>query len=201
MAQSPPTPPLAVAAQQQSPPPTDPHPWRSRPFALDAVLGIATPWGLAGASAEYAPIEQLSLAAGAGTNLSGWQIAAMARARFTAPQRTSFYVGAGYSQGRHFQSDANHDGVFSVLTGPLTAIGHDTRRSREWKTARWFNLELGFDRREQRGFDMRLFAGSAFLLNPDAGVADEPSGSEDRSPAIPLRGFMIYAGTALGFAL
>jgi len=199
MAQSPPQKPPSVAPQQQS---ADlPHPWRRRPFAADAVIGIATPWGLAGLSAEYAPIEHLSVGGGVGTNLLGWQIAGMGRLRFTPEQRTSLYAGAGYSQGKHEQSDGNRDGVFSLLTGPWQSMGHNTRRGHDWKTARWLNVELGYERRYEGGVDLRLFIGSAFLLNPGAGVAEAPFNSSDQSELSPVRGVLIYAGTALGCAL
>lgn len=195
MAQSPPPEPAAVASEQQSEPP---HPWQRRPLSVDAVLGIATPWGLGGLSAEYAPIEQLSIGGGIGTNLLGWQYVTMARARFTPEAGSSFYVGAGYSQGRHDQSESNRDGVFSLFTGPLTAMGHDSERGHEWRVARWLNAELGVDRREPRGLDVRGFVGSAFLLNPGAGSVASPS-SDAR--VLPIRDFMLYAGTALGFSL
>lgn len=198
-AQSPPREPPAVAPEQQSV--ALPHPWQHRPFAFDAVVGIATPYGLAGLSAEYAPIEHLSFGGGVGTNLFGWQLAGMARLRFTPQQQSSIYTGLGYSQGKHQQWDGNHDGVFSLLTGPWTSMGHDTRRGRTWETARWLNVELGFERRRPRALDLRLFLGGAFLLNPGAGVADERSNSDDRSEVVPLRGVMIYAGMALGLAI
>jgi hypothetical protein len=198
-AQSPPREPPPVAPEQQ--PAALPHPWRSRPLAFDAVLGIATPYGAAGLSADYAPIEHLSLGGGIGTNVYGWQLAGMARLRFTPEQRSSVYAGAGYSQGRHYQWDGNRDGVFSLVLGPMTANGHDTRRSRTWETARWLNFELGIERRQPRGFDLRFFTGGAFMLNPSASEAAKPSTSDDRSDVVPVRGVMIYAGTALGFSI
>jgi hypothetical protein len=163
------------------------------------VLGIATPWGLAGLAPEYAPIEQLSVGGGVGTNLFGWQLAGMARVRLTPERSSSFYFGAGYSQGRHHQAEGTRDGVLSLFIGPLTAMSHVTRRERDWQTARWVNAEIGVERREPRGFDVRGFVGSAFLLNPSAGVA--APAYDDQSTALPTRGFMLYAGTALGFSI
>jgi len=200
-AQPRPPPPEPVVTQQQSgpEPPASPHPWRRRPFSLDAVIGIATPWGLGGVSGEVAPIEPLSIGGGVGTNLLGLQLAAMARLRFTPAERSSFYVGAGYSQGRHHQSESNRDGVFSLLTGPLTAMGHDTERGRDWKTARWLDVELGLERREDRGLGVRGFVGSALLLNAGQGAPERPE--DTQSPALPARALMLYAGAALGFSL
>jgi hypothetical protein len=202
MAQQPPPAAAPVAIEQHPSPPTpteSDHPFRRRPFAVDAVLGIATPWGLAGVSAEYAPIEHLSLSGGVGTNLIGWQFAGMARARFTPERQSSFYLGAGYSQGKHEQYAGNRDGAFSLLTGPLTSMGHNPERGHSWQTARWLNTELGVERREPRGLDVRGFLGSAFLLNADAGVAEPPDASQ--SALLPTREFMIYVGTALGFSM
>jgi hypothetical protein len=193
---APASPPVATQQQVETEPP---HPWRSRPFAFDAVLGIATPWGLTGLAAEYAPIEHLSVGGGIGTNLLGWQLASMARVRFTPQLPSSCYFGAGYSQGRHSQSESTRDGVFSLFVGPLTAMGHDSKRGHDWRIARWVNAELGIERRERRGFDVRGFVGGAFLLNPSAGV---PARSyDDRSTLLPTRDFMLYAGTALGFSI
>ena len=203
-------------AAAQSPPPTlagvasdshlptaksdaSPHPWRERPFALDLTVGVAQPLGLIGMSAEYAPFEYLSLGTGVGSNLLGWQLAGMARARFTPEARSSPYVGASYSQGRHNQGESNRDGVLSVFVGPLASMGHNPRRGHDWQTARWLNVEFGHERRAQNGFDLRVFAGFAFLLNAAAGVPDPPDNNQ--SPLLAVRDWMLYAGTSFGFAL
>lgn len=201
MAQSPPRSRAAVAAEQHRDLAAReaPHPWRERPFALDAMLGIAHPLGLVGVSAEYAPIEYVSLGGGVGSNLLGWQLAGMARARFTPEARGSFYVGGGYSQGRHIQAEGTRDGVFSLFLGPLTAMGHDRERGHDWHIARWLNAELGAEQRRASGFDLRGFVGFAFLLNPNQGVPAPPDNSQSR--LLPVRDWMLYAGTALGFAL
>ena len=176
-----------------------PHPWRERPLAVNATIGVAQPLGLLGISAEYAPFEYLSLGGGVGSNLLGWQLAGMARARFTPEDQSSLYVGASYSQGRHNQGEGNRDGVFSVFVGPLASMGHNPRRGHDWQTARWLNVELGHERRAQNGFDLRVFAGFAFLLNAAAGVPDPPDNNQ--SPLLAVRDWMLYAGTSFGFAL
>jgi hypothetical protein len=183
-----------VASVQQS----EPHPWQARPFALDGVLGIATPFGLAGVFVEYAPVEALSLGGGVGTNLLGLQLAGMARFRFTPEQRGSLFFGAGYSQGAHYQGHGVQDGVFSLLTGPLAQNSHNSYRYLEWSTARWINLEVGGERRNQSGFDARGFVGVAILLNADDGVLSEQRDRYDQS--IGPRALMVYAGTAFGYA-
>lgn len=199
-AQTPPVarPPVAVPQQATSERRDEPRPWRRRPFSVAAVGGIATPWGLLGLSAELVPLEHVSIGGGVGTNLLGWQLAAMARARFTPQHRFTFYLGAGYSQGRHDQFEGNRDGVFSLLTGPLSSMGHTSDRGHEWKTARWLNLELGFERRENR-LELRGFVGTALLLNPGAGVVDSPDDTE--SAVFAVRHVLVYAGLALGSAL
>jgi hypothetical protein len=193
----------ASGAEQQHPsapaPPDAPHPWRGHPVALHGVLGIATPWGLAGLSAELTPFEYVSVGGGVGSNLLGWQLAAMARARFTPERRSSFYLGAGYSQGVHEQSASSRDGALSLFTGPLTSMGHNPKRGHDWSPARWVNTELGIERREANRIDVRGFLGVAFLLNADAGVAAPPNASQ--SELLPTRDFMLYAGAALGFWL
>ena len=194
-AQSPTSPPDTVVREQQS----DPHPWRARPFALDAVLGIATPFGLAGISAEVAPIEYVSIGGGVGSNLFGMQLAAMARVRVSPEKRSSFFLGAGYSQGHHYQSHGVQDGVFSLFTGPLSSMSHNSYRDLEWSTARWVNIEVGGERREPRGFDIRGFVGCAILLNSEDGVLSTKQGEYDQ--AISARGAMIYIGTAMGYSI
>jgi hypothetical protein len=184
-----------VAGVQQS----EPHPWQARPFAIDGVIGIATPFGLAGVSVEYAPVEALSLGGGLGTNLVGLQLAGMARLRFTPEQRSSLFFGAGYSQGAHYQGHGVQDGVLSLITGPLAQNSHNSHRYLEWSTARWINLEVGGERRNESGFDARGFVGIAILLNADDGVLSERREMYDRS--ISPRAAMVYAGTALGYAL
>lgn len=187
--------PNTVVREQQS----DPHPWRARPFALDAVLGIATPFGLAGISAEFAPIESVSIGGGFGSNLVGVQLAAMARLRVSPEKSTSFFFGAGYSQGRHYQGHGVQDGVFSLLAAPLSSMGHRSYRDLEWRTARWVNIEVGGERREARGLDIRGFVGCAVLLNSEDGVLSPKQGAYDEE--IKARGAMIYIGTAMGYSL
>ena len=175
------------------------HAWRERPLAVDATLGIATPLGLAGVSAEYAPFEYASFGAGVGTNLIGWQLAAMGRARYTPEEGQTLYVGAGYSQGRHSQSEGNRDGLFSLVLGPLSAMGHNPKRGHDWRTARWLNLEAGQERRTAGGLDVRGFIGCAILLNRDAGIPAPPDNNQ--SALLPVRELMLFAGAAIGFAL
>jgi hypothetical protein len=196
-AQSTPAALAAVATQQH--PDAEPHPWRARPFALDAELGIATPFGLAGVSAEVAPIEYVSLGGGVGGNLLGVQYVGMARLRFTPERRASFYFGSGYTQGPHEQGQGTQDGVFGVFTGPLSSMGHSSPRGHTWKTARWINAELGVEQRGKQGIDMRGFLGSCFLLNPEDGVVGPDYGNQE--PTLSVRTFMIYAGVGIGFSL
>lgn len=194
-AQVPSTPAPAVAGEQHS----DPHPWQARPFALDAMLGIATPVGLAGFSAEYAPVEAVSVSASAGTNLQGLQLGGMVRCRLHPERRTSLYVGLGYSQGRHYQDNGVQDGVLSLFTAPLQSMGEDRYQGRDWRVARWLNVELGGEQRQSNGIDARGFVGGALLVNPSENVVEAPWG-EYQTP-IDVRGFMVYVGGAFGYAI
>lgn len=188
-----------VASEQQEKTAREPHPWRARPFAIDALIGIASPVGLAGLAAEYAPIEALSLSAGAGSNWFGWQLAGMLRWRFNPERRTSWSLGVGYSQGAHHQQRGTQDGVFSLFTAPFASMGENNSQDRDWRVARWLNLELGVERREERGVDVRGFLGAAILLNPSDNVLAPPLDEYDRP--IEVRGLMLYLGGAFGYAI
>ena len=91
--------------------------WAERPFALDGALGSATPVGNIGAWLDVAPIRWFSLYAGVGANLSGLQLAGMARVRFTPERKDSVYLGAGYSRGPFSQSRWNRFGFVSIPDG------------------------------------------------------------------------------------
>jgi hypothetical protein len=127
------------------------------------------------------------------------QLAAMARVRFTPEKRSSFFLGAGYSQGHHYQSHGVQDGVFSLFTAPLSSMSHNSYRELEWSTARWVNIEVGGERREPGGLDIRGFVGCAILLNSEDGVLSPKQDEYDQT--ISARGAMIYLGTAMGYSL
>lgn len=56
--------------------------WSERQFALEAHVGVGTPYGLGGLALDYTPIRWLSLNAGAGAGLDGLQSAFMLRTRY-----------------------------------------------------------------------------------------------------------------------
>ena len=72
--------PLAVRAETQS---TTESPMRfaDRPLSIDLVLGVATPTGEAGLTAEYSFSDRFAAGVGAGESLLGIQLAALGRVR------------------------------------------------------------------------------------------------------------------------
>lgn len=187
-----------VAAAEPSPRPFEA--WAQRPFAADLSLALASPLGIAGLSLEYAPIRQLSLGAGVGTGLWGAQLAGLTRVRFYQTRHGAFFAGGGYSQGPYRQWETNRYGLLSVPQGFLSANGEQGNPpGRWWKTARWLNLELGVEQRQEGGLDARGFAGVEVLLNPSQNRVDD-SPYDDRPPfdVVPV---IFYFGAAFGYSL
>lgn len=179
--------------------PSPGHPWRAHPFAISGMLGIATPTGNVGIWADFAPIEYVSLSAGLGFNLEGPQLAGMMRGRLLPERHNTPFVGVGYSQGPHQQSLATQDGVVSIFVAMLVALGEDRRAARHWETARWANVEAGWEHRSDSGFDLRVFLGLATLLNPSQNRADSWSNEYDRP--VDVHKAMAYLGAAVGWGL
>lgn len=179
-----------------------PGQWAERPFALDATLGSATPVGNVGAWLDVAPVRWGSLYAGAGANLSGLQLAGMARVRFTPGRKDSVYLGAGYSRGAFSQSRWNRFGFLSIPDGAYDQMlaDHSPTPGRHWKLAHWANLELGGELRQVTGFDARGFGGVGLLLNPHDNTVEAPQGPSAPGPraVVPV---VVYMGIAVGFAL
>ena len=186
----------AVVRQQQ---PEDP--WRDRPLAFFAHLGLATPVGLAGIGVDYS-LSFLSVEAAIGSNITGPQLALTTRfrlARIGAARTSAFYVGAGASGGPHFQNEANGDGVFSFFTGPLHSICDSCAEvDYRWDVAYWANVEIGIDSRATNGFSVRPYLGLTRLLNETPTTTDVREGPISK---VPVSTLMAYAGVAIGFAL
>jgi hypothetical protein len=209
-AQSPPPAVESVAAQQHrfdQPEATRPLPpnysaWADRPFAVDASLGIATPVGLAGVWLDGSPTRWLSLSVGAGTNLSGLQLAGMVRFRFTPNRRDSPFIGAGYSRGPFSQSRWTRYGMMSIPDGAYDQMlaDHSPTPGRHWDLAHWVNLEFGGELRRSSGFDARAFGGLGMLANPRDNTVGTPASETSPAPrkVVPM---VIYFGAAFGFSL
>jgi hypothetical protein len=195
-------------AQSAAPPPTvaPPSPWAERPFAIDAVLGLATPVGLGGVTLEYAPFRYFSLGGGIGMNLEGPQLAGVARVRFTPDKPLSIFVGAGYTRGPHRQTQLTAFGVLGGAAVALLRVADEDWKAnvppeRYWSAAQWLNAELGVEKRQPNGFDLRAFIGVAALLNPSGNVLEQPYPQSHRTEALGVVPFTTYTGAALGFSL
>jgi hypothetical protein len=163
------------------------------------MLGIATPTGNVGIWADFAAIEYVSISAGLGFNVEGTQLAGMLRGRLLPERHNTPFIGVGYSQGPHLQAMGVQDGVVSVLLAPLASMGEDRHQARHWETARWLNVEGGWEHRSDSGFDLRVFLGLATLLNPGQNRVDTPNNGYDTP--IEVRKAMAYLGAAVGWGL
>lgn len=173
--------------------------WARRPFAADLNLALASPLGLLGASLEYAPIRYVSLGGGVGTSLDGPQLAALCRARFYESKVGAFFFGGGYSQGPYRQTYANRYGVLSLAEWLHYQTAHDSRPpSRYWRTARWLNLDAGWELRRQDGVDVRAFGGVELLLNRHG---DQVQQHDADNPPKKLVPWVVYVGAAFGYSL
>lgn len=176
-------------------------PFAARPWLLEAQLGIAMPTGIAGAFLDYSILPALSLAAGAGTNLVGFEVAAELRLRAELRPGHALTLAGGYSLGPHTQTRATQLGVFSLLFGPMTSMGEPQFPSAyRWDLARWVNVSVGYERRKPSGFSVRVFGGPAFLMNPEDG---RPSETENPRQLLAFERLatLVFAGLAMGHAL
>jgi hypothetical protein len=174
--------------------------WNRNPFLLEAHLGVATPVGVFGGMLEYSPIENFSLACGAGTNGYGLQTACMARARsFFSPGRTGYFA-AGASMGPHKQTESTNLGLLSALIAPFAAGSHGKADEAEyvWEQAIWANFEVGLEMRSGGG-SFRPYFGIAWMQNFDDGErkSDQELMYEDRRLA-DANAVMPYGGLAVG---
>jgi hypothetical protein len=177
--------------------------WVERPFAIDGSIGLGMPLGNLGVSLEYAPIRWVSLGAGVGTNIDGRQLAGMVRFRFTPNKPASLFAGGGYSQGPWRQGLANRYGLLSVPEGMFESTAERPGTPwRSWKRGRWINLELGGEKRQDNGFDVRGFGGVALLLNSDQNTVDPvDQNSPDTPPPLKVVPLVVYFGAGFGFSL
>jgi hypothetical protein len=89
--------------------PRPPDPWETRPFMVEAHLGIGTPVGLVGIAFDYSPWALLGLNLGVGLGVSGPEYAFTSRVRLLRVgrrTRVALYLGAGVSGGSYDQPTA-----------------------------------------------------------------------------------------------
>jgi hypothetical protein len=135
--------------------------WRERPTSIEAHLGLGTPVGGLGVSADYSLVPEIALGAGAGIG-SGFDVpstlhtAALARLRPVYGVRNAFVANLAYSTGGYQEPRLD------------LGMGHSSATRRYGaERAHWFQLDLGWERRAESGFLLRISTGFARLLNPD----------------------------------
>jgi hypothetical protein len=149
------TPPVAVT----TPGAEAPDVYALRRLAFEAHLGIATPVGSLGFVTEYAVHPVIGLGAGLGVgsgprNGNKLHGALVARVRPMRRKGNALVFGAAYSFGG-FERFGLHLGDGDP---PPVADRAD------W--AHWAQLDIGWERRAEKGFLIRITAGGAVLLNP-----------------------------------
>jgi hypothetical protein len=177
---------LLIGQTARADPSTDP----AHRVALDAHIGFATPYGLAGLALDITPIKQASISLGYGAGLAGPQVAAMARARLADLGRsTDAGIGFGVSYGDF-----------------KTGLDLPHSRQYEFKDAIWLNWEAVFIEDRSRVTRMRLYLGvavrvhhGACLLRDFGGGLSEGSCVEDheyvsRMPVLPFIALSVGLG-------
>ncbi len=177
--------------------PALPDPWDLRPIVVEAQFGAGTPIGIAGLAIDYSPVPILGLNVGVGLGLGGVEYAFGSRLRVVrAGRRThvAVYLGGGVSGGAYNTEYAGPNIAVDGSQGDFESpVPHY-----HWDAAFWTNLEAGVEIRFKSNFSLRPFAGAAYLLNPNAGVA--VIGQHGDAPAPPER-WLPYLGLAIGYAV
>ncbi len=154
------TPPVAERPPERLPTaPRAPDVFAVRRLALEAHLGFATPVGELGLVTEYSVHPVLGLGAGVGIgwapgNDNALRGALLARLRPLRGRNNALVLGAAYSFGGFHRYELR----IGDLEPPPVADRAD------W--AHWAQFDVGWERRADKGFLIRLSMGGAILLNP-----------------------------------
>jgi len=171
----------------------DPEPEVSVPGPYSRMLAVAvnggadTPFGVVGASVEFAPIEYLNIYAGGGVSRSGARVAGGVELRFPV-HSTSFGFRGGVAGGpMNWNSNGSRDGNVTV--------------ERYWEFALFMHLGLTIEYRFDEGLFIRGMVGMEGLVAGDTtscassdGTSCDPTRTDLFSP---IRG---WAGLAVGYA-
>lgn len=149
--------------------------WQDRPLALVGRIGLSAPWGLLGASLDYALSPGFSLEAGVGKGIHGTNLDTMAHLRLTRWENFALSIGAGLSTG-----------AYASLEDP----------SERWERAFWGNAEFALEKRSASGFVISGRFGLGALLNPGAGTCRDRYTQCTKAETV-----LPYAGLTLGYAL
>lgn len=140
-------------------------PWTTRPWAVEAQVGVANPFGTLALAIDFSPAAWLSLNAGAGLDFDGPQAGIAPRVRFYrfgAEDGSALFVESGVSVGRFCRSNQ-----FQSMTE--CAPPDDGDYAELVRFAIWANEGLGYELRSTGGFSLRIAAGVDVLLNRGAG--------------------------------
>jgi hypothetical protein len=202
----------AEGAQGSAETPTVPPPKRDwhfndAPFDVELRTGFATSVGVLGLVGEYAPIEEITLGAGAGVNPWGgvWGVHARVRGfgidTRRENRRSAFTLEMAFSRGLYSRVDPFGD-VFSAMCegSPDDPSGGCYRPHVVPAAVSWGQIELGWEVRSRSGFTFRASLGVATALNfPDWGCSVE--GKPATCDRAPLPASTIFAQTlAFGYA-
>jgi hypothetical protein len=181
---------LFIAPAASAEQPTEPvarKSWDAPLLVARGHIGIGTPLGFIGASAELNVMKYFAVQLGAGQNGEGLQLAFMGHGRLPVSSDVALTLGAGVSEGAYaYRSnvlDADHS--------------NDTR----WDAAVFLNGELGLEILSPGGFSLRMSVGVARLLNP--GSVSRCTSGADPVPCAPTREkahTFPYIGIAMGYA-
>jgi hypothetical protein len=156
--------------------------FESKPNAIYAQFGLATPLGLAGLEAERRLSPVFSVSVGAGYGLLGPQIAAMPRVTVGSGP-SALVLGIGLSRGKYASSICFDDDSCASISGTPT----------------WVNTEVGGIYRWSGGISFKYFGGFGRTVAGElicgGGAADQCVASHSASGLE-----IIYTGFAFGQA-
>jgi hypothetical protein len=176
----------AETTTERPPAPPAPAPRPTYRFAVEPSVGVGTPLGWLGGALSIKPLPMLVLHAGAGLGSQSVQLAAGARLAVRRSERTSAWVGVGWSSGAFVQQGATT--IFPSVW--------DDAQFWYWKRAHFVNLEASFERQLTGRLGARLFTGIAGLVNRDDAIcgARYCSGEPTPLPILPYLGAALVVG-------
>jgi len=154
------------SAERAAPARPRPFTFTDRPLTIDAVLGLGTPVGIIGGIVQYDVARWLALGAGAGANIAGLQLAALARLRPFTWERPWGTI--GIELGGALSTGA-YGGQLDV--GPLISDRppdpDEQVYSNSWLA--WAQADVGFELKTRGGFHLIAAEGLGWPLNASSG--------------------------------
>lgn len=177
---------LASEPQEGAALASDEGPWSRRPLAVEAHLGLWSPYGYVGAAVDYSALDYVGFTAGLGKGASGLLVGAMGRARLPIG-RVAPYLELGLSLGSH-QSDGCS--TFDCQSGDGVW---------EWDVAAWGMAGVGLESRFADSFSFRLYGGAQKVLNEGSATCESLTGACGSGPNHTATEAP-YVGLAMGYA-